>query len=151
MLQLESRIAPDLKRMGFLKMARTWRRTSPSDVQVLNLQKSPWGPAPLYVNLGVYFRRFGPDISPSESQCHVRARLERVASPNRWNAICALAADQAPSEEAVAALLEDGISWLDSLTSGDGLQQFLEGPLAKSVFVDRLVREARGSRGAAGT
>ena len=151
MLPLESRIAPDLKRMGFLKTARTWRRTSPSVVQVLNLQKSPWGPAPLYVNLGVYFRRFGPDMSPSENQCHVRARLERVASPTRWNAICALAADQAPSEEAVAALLEDGISWLDSFASEGGLQRFLASSMAKSVFVDRLVREAGESRGASGT
>ena len=142
MLPLELRVAPEMKRLGFLKKARTWRRTTSEAVQVLNLQKSTWGPAPLYVNLGVYLRRLGSDPSPSENVCHVRARLEQIASPEYWNAICALAADGPPAEEAVTALLKEGIAWLGSVSSKGGLRDFLASPKARRVFIHRLVNEA---------
>ena len=151
MLPLELRVAPEMKRLGFLKKARTWRRITSDAVQVLNLQKSSWGPAPLYVNLGVFLRRLGSDPSPSENVCHIRVRLERIASPEYWNAICALAADEPPPEEAVTALLSEGVPWLASVSGGDGLRQFLASPQAQRVFVHKLAREVSSSYVASGT
>ena len=151
MLPLEVRVAPEMKRLGFLKKVRTWRRTTSEAVQVLNLQKSSWGPAPLYVNLGVYLRRLGSDPSPSENVCHIRARLERIASPEYWHAICALAADEPPAEDAVTALLNEGIAWLGSVSGEDGLREFLASSKARHVFIHKLVKEAGSYYVASGT
>lgn len=128
--------------MGFRKAGRTWRLASRDVVQVLNLQKSPWGPAPLYVNLGVYVRRLGSKSSPAVGDCHLQVRLERVASAAAWNAICTLSANAAPPEDAVHALLEDGVGWLNAVATGEGRQAFLVSPQGRHALVYKALRQA---------
>ncbi|TAG82945.1 MAG: DUF4304 domain-containing protein, partial [Burkholderiales bacterium] len=71
MLPLESSISPTLKTQGFRKKARTWWRDREETIQVLNIQKNPWGSGGLYINLGVYIRELGQDSSPAAHKCHV--------------------------------------------------------------------------------
>ena len=68
-------ISPLLKQQGFTKSNTTWRKTQGESTAVFNVQKSQWDSTNYYINLGVYFRAFGNDTSPTENKCHVRVRL----------------------------------------------------------------------------
>jgi hypothetical protein len=125
MIPLERQLAAPLKALGFKKKSRTWWRHGDETIQVLNLQKSEFGER-LYVNLGVYVRALGEEESPPERRCQVQVRLERIASPGRWDPVaCATAGDE-PSPELVAAVLEDGIGWLDQVATLAGIGRHLE-------------------------
>jgi hypothetical protein len=80
-LPIERAVASMAKPRGYRKSARTWHKACPESVLVLNLQKSQWGEPQLYINLGVYLRDLGPEVTPPEHRCHIRARLERVCPP----------------------------------------------------------------------
>lgn len=68
-------IGPLLKQSGFKKSNSTWRKDQGESIAVFNVQKSQWGAGTFYINLGVYFRAYGDEASPTENTCHVRVRL----------------------------------------------------------------------------
>lgn len=125
MLPLEEAIAPSLKANGFKKKAKTWWRQSPDVIHVLNLQKSSYGDM-LYVNLGIYLKALGEELTPPENRCHVRVRLERVARAERVGSVVAASASEQPSQQLLDALLTDGVSWLNALSTHAGIRQYLE-------------------------
>jgi hypothetical protein len=141
MLPFEATISPRLKSLGFKKKARTWWRADDNTVQVVNLQKSAYGEQ-LYVNLGLYIRSLGLELSPPEYRCHMRARLERVVPAEFFEAVATATSNTKPSEALLDALLGHGVSWLEGLTSPAGRKKFLENPMSKHCFVSLQAREA---------
>ena len=140
MLPLEAAIAPQLKVAGFRKKARTWWRNVDEAIQVVNLQKSPYGER-LYVNLGVYLTRLGPETSPPENRCHVQARLERVADPARWAAISSAEVGAAPPQSLLDAVLVDGLAWLNDLSTLAGIRKYIESRGTGKGLVIATVRQ----------
>jgi Domain of unknown function (DUF4304) len=141
MLPVEAAIAPSLKQLGFKKKARTWWRTSGDAVQVINLQKSPYGPG-VYVNIGVYVRSLGDEEFPPESRCHISARLERVVPAALQVPVTSIEAASTPSEHFVEAVVEHGVKWLDSNSSTGGRRAFLSTPQSRRCFVNVALRAA---------
>lgn len=68
-------IGPLLKQSGFKNSSFTWRKDQGESIAVFNVQKSQWDGGAIYINLGVYFRAYGDEASPTENKCHVRVRL----------------------------------------------------------------------------
>lgn len=143
MLPLEISIASPLKALGFRKKARTWWRTTEDTVCFLNLQKSPYGER-LYVNLGVYLRALGQEPNPSANSCHVQVRLERVVSEQCWNEIASADSSVAPSAGLVAAILDDGVSWLNEVSTHEGLRSFINAGGARKGIVCVAAKEFLG-------
>ena len=145
MLPLESSISPPLKAQGFRKKSRTWWRTTEETIQVLNLQKSPFGER-LYINLGVYVRQLGKESNPAQHNCHVHTRLEQVAAEEYWNCIVSAESEPVPPPELVAAILTDGIEWLDQVSTIQGIRSYLRAGGSKRGMVFASVRELVGEQ-----
>jgi hypothetical protein len=124
-LPLETAITSSLKASGFIKKARTWWRYGPDVIQVLNLQKSPYGDN-LYVNLGIYVKSLGEEQKPPENRCHVQVRLDRVAHSEHQQCVVAATAGGVPVQALIDAVLVDGVAWLDDLATLSGIRRFLE-------------------------
>jgi hypothetical protein len=136
MLPLELAIALQLKNAGFRKKVRTWWRQVDEVIQVVNLQKSPYGER-LYVNLGIYVTRLGSESSPAENRCHVQARLDRVVDPSRRQAVASAEAGATPAPPLLEAILVDGLTWLDDLSTLAGLRKYLESGGADKGLLSR--------------
>lgn len=66
-----------LAEVGFAraKRARIWRLTGPEVLQVVDLQRSSYGPK-FYLNIGFWIRSEDPSVTaPKSHTCHVVARL----------------------------------------------------------------------------
>ena len=144
MLPLESSISPPLKAQGFRKKARTWWRNREDTIQVINLQKDPWGGGRLHINLGVYVRQLGSELNPASHNCHVQARLENVAAEMYWNTIASARSEPEPSPELLEALLTDGVSWLNRVSTVEGIRAYLESGGTKKGMVVASVRNHVG-------
>lgn len=140
MIPLESAISLALKRIGFRKKARTWWRTCDESIQVLNLQMSPFG-GRLYINLGVYVLKLGNETSPAHNRCHVQVRLEAVADERYWNAIVSAEPEPEPSSELMAAVLSDGVAWLERVSNVEGIRLWIDAGGSKKGAVAASVRE----------
>lgn len=140
MLLLSAQIAQPLKALGFTKKANNWWRQSQDAVQVLNIQKSPYGEW-IYVNLGIYLKALGTETTPPERRCHVRVRLEQIANPGLWNEIASAASDMEPTPTLIAAVIQDGCGWLTGLSTLAGVRDFIESDASKSAMVFASVRE----------
>ena len=140
MLPLSAQIAQPLKALGFTKKSDNWWRQSQDAVQVLNIQKSPYGER-IYVNLGIYLKALGTETSPPERRCHVRIRLEQIADPGLWNEIASAAADTEPTPALIAAVVHDGCNWLSRLSTLAGVRDYIESDAAKNALVFASVRE----------
>lgn len=138
MLPLESAVAPELKACGFRKKSRTWWREREEVIQVVNLQKSPYGEQ-LYVNLGVYLKRLGTETAPPENRCHIGVRLERIAE-HRYAEIVAATALGQPSAGLVSAVLSDAVAWLESVSTLTGIKEYLAAGGASKGLVFASVR-----------
>jgi Domain of unknown function (DUF4304) len=80
-----------LAEVGFVraKRARIWRLTGPEVLEVVDLQRSSYGPK-FYVNIGFWIRSHDPTVTaPKSHQCHVVARVEDFW-PAKESAIAAL-------------------------------------------------------------
>lgn len=140
-MQLETCIAPKLKILGFRKKGRTWWRSTVETIGVINIQKSPYGTR-IYINLGVYVKQLGQEERPSENHCHVRARLEQVASDCFWNEIVAAESTVPPSASLLEAIAVDGVAWLNQLSTLDGIRDHIKAGGADAVVsVKKLVDE----------
>ena len=138
MLPIEALVAPALKAAGYKKKARTWWRTTADSVQVVNLQKSPYGEQ-VYVNLGLYVRALGTEEFPPENRCHIQARLERVVPAELHQSVAAVNSVSRPTESFVRAIAV-GLSWLEAIASPEGRKIFLASPESSRCFVNAQVR-----------
>ena len=141
MLPLEAAISPKLKALGFKKKARTWWRTENDSIQVVNLQKSPYGDQ-LYVNLALYIRSLGPERLPPENRCHIQARLERVVPTSLSESVTSASADSEASDALLQALLVHGIGWLEGIASPAGRKVFLAQSASAHCLIDARARAA---------
>jgi hypothetical protein len=123
------------KPRGYRKSARTWHKACPESILVLNLQKSQWGDPQLYINLGVYMRDLGPEVTPPEYRCHIRARLERVCPPEYFSPVRSASSVDEPSAALLEAIERFGLPWLESLSVRGGIQEFLSSPLSRKLAV----------------
>ncbi len=125
MLAIEAVMLSKMKTLGFRKKGRSWWRDGCETTQVVNLQKSPYADK-LYVNLGVYIARLGPEVNPPVNHCHIQMRFERVTGAENWNEINYLQATTLPNITFVEVLLTDSVAWLDRLSSIDGLKRYVK-------------------------
>lgn len=93
-------LKPLLKMHRFKKTRTTWHKEIEDFILVFNVQGSQWG-EDYYINLGVYFKALGKELTPSENICHIQARL---------------AHENKTAEE----LVEEAMNWLN--THGNMLQ-----------------------------
>lgn len=133
MIPAQAAIQDELRQRGFMAKGRTWWRARGVAVQVVNLQRG-FGET-LHVNLGIYVRELGELAFPREEQCHVRARLERVCPDEFFEPVRSLEASLAPSPQALEALTDHGLVWLDKLSTRAGLCDFLRSEVPFSGFV----------------
>jgi hypothetical protein len=64
---------------GMLKHSGSWYRDHGEVTTVLNLQKSQYG-LRYYVNIGLWLHVIGEATFPPERECHVRLRLDALAT-----------------------------------------------------------------------
>ncbi|WP_426210634.1 DUF4304 domain-containing protein [Massilia sp. TWP1-3-3] len=140
-MQLETSIAPQLKALGFRKQGQTWWLSNIETIGVINIQKSSFGPG-VYINLGVYVKQLGQEERPPEYRCHVRARLEQIASDRFWNEIVSAESIAPPSASLIEAILGDGVAWLEQLSTLDGIRHYIRSGGVEAVLsVKKLVGE----------
>jgi len=137
---LSAQIAQPLKALGFTKKSNNWWRQSQETVQVLKIDKSPFGER-LYVNLGIYLKALGTELTPPERRCHVQVRLEQIAEPGRWNEIAAAATDAEPTPALIEAVMQDGCAWLSRLSTLAGVRDFIESDASTKALVFASVRQ----------
>jgi hypothetical protein len=63
-------LAPLLKDLGFKKQRFNWRKDLDESIAVLNVQISSWGDRSYYVNVGIYLKALGEEVSPPHNRCH---------------------------------------------------------------------------------
>jgi hypothetical protein len=129
-----------MKAMGFRKRSRTWWRSTPDTIGVLNLQKSPFGER-LYVNLGVYLTQLGQESNPPHHRCHIQTRLERIASERFWTDIASAEPEAPPTLALVEAVLNEGTAWLSQMSTLDGIRAYIRNGGASKGLVFAAVRE----------
>jgi hypothetical protein len=138
MIAVERELSGELKRLGFIKKSRTWWRSVDDVIQVINLQRG-FGEQ-LFINVAAYFTKLGTDTFPKEFNCHVRARLERIARAEYFTPIRSLEAGSEPMPEAIRALSLDGIAWLNQIANTRGFCKFLESEVANQCFIHHAAR-----------
>lgn len=67
-------LKPFLKKHKFNKTRTTWHRVEENSISVFNIQGSQWGDD-YYINLGVYLRALGAELTPPVNLCHMQRRL----------------------------------------------------------------------------
>jgi hypothetical protein len=129
-------IHPALKRIGFLKSARTFRRVRTNCIQIINVQGS-WtnynDQGSFTVNLAVYFPKadelhglFQIIDHPTESDCMVNERIGHLmpVKGDYWWKIDAKSDLDEIAEELAFACVEYGIPWLEEHSTIEGAIQF---------------------------
>jgi len=127
---------PTLKREGFLKSSRTFRRSRVGCVQIINVQGS-WtnynDKGQFTVNLAVYFPEaaridgsFRITDRPSESDCMINQRIGHLMPVQRdywWDFDSKSDLDKI-AQEVVSACVNYGLHWLDEHSTIEGALKF---------------------------
>lgn len=136
-------IAPTLKMHGFKKKDSTWHRTKEGFIQTFNVQGSQWSKS-FYLNLGLYVTALGDETTPPEYRCHIRNRVDDVASDRlRCNQLLDLE-NSIPAEVRFKELNEiiesSAIPWLEEFSNDGRVIDWISGeqshglPVLKTVF-----------------
>jgi hypothetical protein len=72
-------IDPSLREQRFVRHGLSWYRYEKESILVINVQLASYAPW-AYINLGVYYYRFGDEDRPDIVECHVSTRLNGVLS-----------------------------------------------------------------------
>lgn len=70
-------IDPTLKEQGFVRSGLSWYRYEKESILVINVQPATYAPW-VYINLGVYYRRYGSENEPDIVSCQLDARLNGI-------------------------------------------------------------------------
>ena len=146
-VQLAQLLTTVLQDNGFVRRRRNWYRYEDESILLVNLQSSQYGPR-AYINLGVYYRRYGALNTPAVTQCHILTRLSRlVGVPGAMREAELLdlgndISDETRGDELREMIRAFGIPWLE------GLAQF---SAARSSFLNAnatyVAPEARADLG----
>lgn len=134
---------PSLIEDGFIRSGLNFYRYGAESVLLINIQSgSLWlGP---YINLGVYYFRFGAMNRPEIADCHLQTRLISVVpNPLRQEELLQLTND-IPQHERYAELLEMmrrwGVPWLEGVSTFDSARTFLPGS-TKAAHIAPIARD----------
>lgn len=72
-------INPSLRAQGFVRDGLSWYRYEKESILVVNVQQASYAPR-AYINLGIYYHRYGDEDKPDIVKCHLDARLNGVLS-----------------------------------------------------------------------
>jgi hypothetical protein len=109
-------LKPILKDCGFKKRKATWHKIKDEFIFVINVQRSQWGPE-YYINLGVYLRALGSELTPPVNLCHIQARVEH-------------------NNRTVESIVEDAMAWFNTHSSIEALKKLhIENKLPLMTFV----------------
>lgn len=131
-----------LKANNFIKKSGSWYREVDESVMVVNLQKSNYGNT-FYINLGVWFKRFGQSQFPKEQQCHIRIRLSSLTGEELDNA---LNLENTAVTEVDRQLTIDGaisqraLPFLSACSTVNGVRSMLSEGRLKKAFVHKDVK-----------
>jgi hypothetical protein len=121
-------VAPALIEEGFTRKGQNFYRQENDSVLVVNIQPSRMTAGP-YINLGVFYRRYGAESEPNIASCHVFARLLRlVPDMDRLERLVNLSNDIPESErraELQTLVRGFGVPWLNALSKFEGAKAFL--------------------------
>jgi Domain of unknown function (DUF4304) len=78
--QIGEILDPSLVELSFVRSGTRWFRYEEESVLVIDVQPARYSPGP-YVNLGVYYYKYGTQKEPNIVDCHVDARLTSMV-PN---------------------------------------------------------------------
>jgi hypothetical protein len=126
-----------LQEQGFIRDDLNWYRYGDESILLINIQRAQFAPGP-YINLGVYFYRYGEMEEPRIVDCHVHVRLTRVV-PDAMREIELLdltndIPETVRRDEIQGLLRASGIPWLEGVAKFDSARSFLsEHP--KAAFV----------------
>jgi hypothetical protein len=150
---LQRVLAPALKRQGFKKSGATWWKDNGATIAVLNLQGSQWGPS-FYINLGIYFRALGTLERPTESRCHIRARLEGLLPDRkeRERMIELLDFDRPipghiRGPEIESLVLTVCLPWLETVSTIEGARDYCASVHPRHPFVSKDARALLAGHG----
>jgi len=139
---IKSGFEQPLKNLQFVKKSGSWYADRQETVLVAELQRSDHGEK-YYVNLAVWFKRFGDAKFPKEYQCHIRIRLTSLMDGRIQKALDL--EDQAISDTERAAILqtamqEQGIPFLERCSTLEGVKSLLSDGSLSKAFVHRSVK-----------
>lgn len=138
---IQASVAAAAKSAGFKGGPRTWRKSVPLGIAVLNLQKSQWGDQ-YYINFGVYVRSLGALAEPRTEQCHYNARAGTVdpTKEARWKELLDLERpieDLERQREIAESLRDEVFAFLERVGTEEGLRAVAaEGRLTQGVRVE---------------
>ena len=117
-----------LRASGFIRSGHNWYRYSRDSILLVNVQQSRL-PQVAYVNLGVYYYRYGKLQRPKLVDCHVDTGLNSVVpNPLRVIALLDLTSYISPdirSEELGDVVRTYALPWLDRMASLESARSFL--------------------------
>jgi hypothetical protein len=121
-------LSPALQEGGFIRSGLSWYRYENESILVVNIQPAQYAPGP-YINLGVYYYKYGRADKPDIVDCHVTTRLTRVV-PNALREIMLLdmtndISSTARSDELQEMIRNYGIPWLKGLAEFNAARSFL--------------------------
>ena len=70
-------IDSSLKEQGFIRKGLSWFHYEQESISVINVQPAAYAPGP-YINLGIYYYRYGDADTPDIVECHLDTRLTSV-------------------------------------------------------------------------
>jgi hypothetical protein len=130
-------VQPTLEIEGFLRKGFRWYRAESESILVVEVQPAEVSPGP-YINLGVYYLKFGSLQFPEMIDCHLDTGLVSVIpNPARGNALLdpnsAIARD-VRLQELAALLHAHAIPWLQTMSNLSAARLVLEqNPFAAHV------------------
>ena len=139
-------IAPELKRAGFRKSARTWRRSHDRLTQVVNVQASPWNTpardfvertrARLTLNVGIHVGGLDtligwstPTSPPAINRCHIDLRVGQLMDGrDHWWDMSTLRDVEGIVGELEQLLAQVVFPWMDDHASLDAVKSWFANP-----------------------
>ena len=111
-------LQPVLQQDGFVRRGLRWFRYEEESILVIDVQPAAVLPGP-YINLGVYYLRYGANQQPKIVDCHVDTRLmSLVPDPLRGNVLLDPnneVADDTRREELTQLVHNYGVPWLEMM------------------------------------
>ena len=121
-------LAQSLQNSGFVGGGLRWYRYEEESILVVDVQPSRYSPGP-YINLGVYYYRYGRSDKPKIVDCHVDTRLTGILpNPLRGDELLDPSNDISKDvrrDELQAMIRSYAIPWLESMARFDAAKTVL--------------------------
>lgn len=140
--QIARVLDPVLKDSGYRRRGLTWYRYGVDSVLLVNVQRARYTLG-AYINLGVYYYKYGKMERPKDVDCHLTARLTAlVPNPLREMELLDFAKDiplETRRVEIKDMMRRYGVVWLDGMAEIDSARSVLASD-KKAVHVAPIAR-----------